>query len=169
MRAQAGKSGDGNTIYLEASMPGNTTQLRLAAVEHSWRQTLEGTPTQIGKLAYLASLRTGQAAQYQHYGLAQRLGEDGTSAMLSNSHVRVFREWLALPLTQQKQDVGRYLFEGEGDGASSLASWIALEPWAAWFPLASRDVERELYRGDMTIVLELLRREASVDRRDPDL
>ncbi len=89
--------------------------------------------------------------------------------MLGNSHVRVFREWLALPLTQQKQDVGRYLFEGEGDGASSLASWIALEPWAAWFPLASRNVERELYRGDMTIVLELLRREASVDRRDPDL
>ena len=59
--------------FAEANMraqAGKHNQLRLAAVEHSWRQTLEGIPTQIGKLAYLASLRTGQAAQYQHYGLA---------------------------------------------------------------------------------------------------
>lgn len=150
-------------------MASNAKDLRLAAVEESWRRTLEGIPMLIGKLAYLASLRTGEAAGYQHYGLAQRLGEDGTHTMLGNSHVQVFREWLGLNLTQQKQDVGRYLFEGQGDGGSLLASWIALEPWAAWFPRDSRDVERELYRTDMIMLLELLRREASVDRRDPDL
>lgn len=150
-------------------MASNVKDLRLAAVEESWRRTLEGIPTLIGKLTYLASLRTGEAAQYQHYGLAQRLGDEDTHAMLSNSHVQVFREWLGLHLTEQKQDVGRYLFEGQGDGGSLLASWIALEPWAAWFPRDSRDVERELYRTDMIMLLELLRREASVDRRDPDL
>ena len=150
-------------------MASNAKDLRLAAVEESWSRTLEGVPTLIGRLAYLASLRTGEAAQYQHYGLAQRLGEDGTHALLSNSHVKVFREWLGLTLAQQKQDVGRFLFEGEGDGARLLASWIAVEPWVAWFPGHSRDVERDLYRSDMVMLLELLRREASVDRRDPDL
>ena len=142
---------------------------RLAAVQETWRRTLEGIPTLIGRLSYLASLRTGEASAYQHYGLAQRLGEDGTHDMLSRSHVEVFREWLNLSLRDQKQDVGRYLFQGEGDGAKTLASWIALEAWAGWVPANSRDVERELYRGDMTVLLELLRREAAVDRRDPDL
>ncbi len=141
---------------------------RLAAVRESWRRTLDGIPTLIGRLAYLASLRTGEASSYQHYGIAQRLGEAGTDEMLGECHVEIFRAWLNLSLSQQKQEVGRYLFEGEGDGTSTLGAWIALEPWSGWVPRNSRDVERELYRGDMTVVLELLRREAAVDRRDPD-
>lgn len=150
------------------TMPNHATNSRVAAVEETWRRTLDGIPTLIGRLVYLSSLRTGDAGLYQHYGLSQRLGEQETSAMLGRSHVEAFQSWLSLDLEAQKRQVEEYLFGGEGNGAKALASWIALEPWALWIPETSRDVERELYRGDMGIVLELLRREAGVDRRDPD-
>lgn len=149
-------------------MPEQAINPRIAAIEETWRRTLDGIPTLIGQLSYLSSLRTGDTGLYQHYGLAQRLGDQETSAMLGRSHIAVFRTWLGLNIEGQKREVERHLFGGEGDGAKALTSWIALEPWAVWIPETSRDVERELYRGDMGIVLELIRREAGVDRRDPD-
>ena len=149
-------------------MPGDARDARIKAVEETWRRTLDAIPTLIGQMSYLSSLRTGDAGVYQHYGIAQRLGDEDTSAMLGRSHMEVFQRWLALGLEGQKREVEQHLFGSEGDGAKALRSWIALEPWALWIPESSRDVERELYRGDMGIVLELLRREAGVDRRDPD-
>ena len=150
-------------------MPEKNTDPRIAAVEETWRRTLEGVPTLIGRLSYLSSLRAGDAGTYQHYGIAQRIGEHETSALIGRSHVDAFRSWLQLDLREQKREVEQYLFTGEGGGAEGLASWLALQAWLLWIPADSRDVERELYRGDMMIVLELLRREAGVDRRDPDL
>src|SRR3954447_10386584 len=149
-------------------MPQKALEGRIAAAEETWRRTLEGIPTVIGRLAYLSSLRSGDAGVYQHYGLAQRLGDDETNALLGPSHIEAFRNWLSLDLEGQKREVERYLFESESDGAKALMSWIALEPWAMWVPEASRAVERELYRGDIGIVLELLRRQLRVARRDPD-
>lgn len=148
--------------------PSATPDQKRAVVESIWRRTLEGVPTLIGRLAYMSSLRTGTAGRYQHYGIAQRLGEDGTNALLSQSHIGLFREWLSLELRAQKRDVAQYLDGEDADAATVLVSWIALEPWYAWIPESSRDIERELYRGDMAIVLDLLRSEAGVGRRDPD-
>jgi hypothetical protein len=148
---------------------------KFAVVAKDWRRTLEAIPTLFGRLAYMASLRTGEAGRYQHYGIAQRLGEDGAHELLAESHNEIFRAWLELELEPQKQEVERYIFEGSGFGESTqgrartLASMIALAPWAVWIPEGSRDAERELYRGDLDVVFELLRREAGVARRDPDL
>jgi hypothetical protein len=147
---------------------------RVAVVAKDWRRAIEAIPTVFGRLAYLASLRTGEAGRYEHYGIAQRLGEEGAHEFLRRSHNEIFREWLALELEPQKREVQRYVFESQqgasaGDRAKALASLIALSPWLVWIPEDSRDAERALYRNDMEIVLELIRREAGVARRDPDL
>src|SRR5689334_2922181 len=104
---------------------------RMAVVAASWRGTLEQIPTLIGRLSYLSSLRTGEAGRYEHYGIAQRLGQDGAHALLSQSHTDIFQSWLALDLEQQKNEIARHLFEkgdpfwGNGrEGPNALASWI---------------------------------------------
>lgn len=153
-----------------------TREQRMAVVRTSWQRTLSEIPTLLGRLAYLSSLRTGEAGRYEHYGIAQRLGADDTHEFLRDCHVEVFQECLALDLRGRKRDVENYLFENGdmfwgdgGEGPKALASFISLEPWAAWLPESSRDVERNLFREDMKFLLELLRREAGVAPRDPDL
>jgi len=160
----------------QRSSESSSFEERMAVVSVTWRRTLDNIPTLIGRLAYMSSLRTGDAGRYQHYGISQRVGDDGTHQLLSQSHIDVFRAWLELELEPQKRDVEQHLFEngdpfwgGGQEGAKALASWIALEPWAGWLPESSRDIERELFRDDMKLVLELLRREVGVARRDPDL
>jgi hypothetical protein len=147
---------------------------RVAVVAKEWRRAIEAIPTVFGRLAYMASLRTGDAGRYQHYGIAQRLGEEGAHEFLCQSHKEIFRDWLALELEPQKREVERYVFdapqsESPADRGKALASLIALAPWLVWIPEDSRDAERELYRNDLGLVLELIRREAGVARRDPDL
>ena len=52
---------------------------REAAAADSWQRTLAAIPTLIGRVAYLSSLRNVHTGTYEHFGLAQRVGEaEGT-------------------------------------------------------------------------------------------
>jgi hypothetical protein len=47
---------------------------RQAILEESWRRTIGGISTLLGRLAYLASLRNVNTGFYEHFGLAERVG-----------------------------------------------------------------------------------------------
>lgn len=140
-----------------------------AAVSENWRRTLDQIPTVIGRLAFLASLRSAATGAYEHFGLAQRLGPEAASDLLRRIHLEVFETWLCFGLERQKEEIEEYLGTLGSDRREILWSWLHVKPWTAWVPAESRDVERTLFDTDISAVVELLRIEYGVASRDPDL
>ena len=141
---------------------------RETAIAESWQRTLAAIPTFIGRLAYLASLRNVNTGSYEHFGLAQRIGEGEVDRTLRRSHVNIFQEWLCFGLQRQKEELEEYFSGLEGDRREIVANWLTLEPYNNWVPGDSRDVERKLFYADLAVVLELVRTEYGVASRDPD-
>jgi hypothetical protein len=142
---------------------------RQAALAESWRKTLAGIQSPLGRLAYLASLRNQNKGTYEHFGLAERIGDAEADDLIRRSHLEVFQQWLCFGLERQKEELEAYFAGLEGDREKILSNWLALDPYAAWIPAESRDVERRLFYTDLETVLELIRRESGVASRDPDL
>jgi hypothetical protein len=141
---------------------------REAAVVESWQRTLSAIPTLIGRLAYLSSLRNAHTGSYEHFGLAQRVGEDEVNRILRRSHMTAFQEWLCFGLERQKDELDEYFSELEGDKREIISNWLTLEPWNNWVPGESRDVERKLFSADLAVILELIRVEYGVASPDPN-
>ena len=78
---------------------------RESILAESWQRTLAGIPTYAGRLAYLASLRNIHSGAYEHFGLAQRIGEKDVDRLLRRSHVEIFQEWLCFGLERQKSEL----------------------------------------------------------------
>jgi hypothetical protein len=142
---------------------------RESILSDSWQRTLSGIPTFPGRLAYLASLRNIHTGVYEHFGLAQRVGEGEVDHLLRRSHVDVFQQWLCFGLERQKQELEEYFLGLPGDKREIIATWLLIEPYGAWIPADSRDVERKLYYTDLSVVLDLIRADYGVSSRDPDL
>jgi hypothetical protein len=141
---------------------------RQAAIAESWRRTLAGIALPLGRLAYLASLRNQNKGTYEHFGLAERIGEDETDNLIRRSHLHAFQEWLCFGLERQKEELEAYFLSLDGDRDKILTNWLTLTPYASWIPAESRDVERKLFYTDLETVIELIRSESGVASRDPD-
>lgn len=141
---------------------------REQAIADSWQRTLSAIPTLIGRIAYLSSLRNPNTGIYEHFGLAQRVGEDEVDRILRRSHMNTFVDWLSCNLEKQKEELEEYFSGLDGDQREMIASWLSLQPWNTWPPAESRDVERKLFNADLAVVLELLRVEYGVASRDPE-
>jgi hypothetical protein len=141
---------------------------REAAIAESWQRTLSTIPTVIGRVAYVSSLRNVNKGTYEHFGLAQRIGEVEVDRVIRRSHMTAFQEWLCFGLEQQKEELEEYFSGLEGDKREIVSSWSTLEPWTNWVPGESRDVERKLFNDDLAVILEVVRSEYGVSSRDPD-
>ena len=142
---------------------------RESILSDSWQRTLSGIPTFPGRLAYLASLRNIHTGAYEHFGLAQKVGEGEVDRLLRRSHADIFQEWLCFGLERQKEELEEYFLGLPGDKREMIATWLSIEPYGAWIPADSRDVERKLYYTDLSVALDLIRADYGVSSRDPDL
>jgi hypothetical protein len=142
---------------------------RQAILEESWRRTIGGISTLLGRLAYLASLRNVNTGFYEHFGLAEKVGAAEVDSVIRRSHLEAFQQWLCFNLERQKEELETYFAGLEGDRREILSNWLVLGPYATWVPAESRDVERKLFYTDLEMVLELIRAESGVAFRDPDL
>src|SRR4051812_3901429 len=80
-----------------------------------WRNTLSQIPTLFGRLVFLSTLRDTNTGVYNHYGFAQRVGEETADAALRQSHWQSFSEWLSFSLEEQKADLDLYLSSIDSD------------------------------------------------------
>ena len=115
-----------------------------------WRKILSQIPTIFGRLVYLASLRDEATGRYVHDGLSRLQGSEEADRTLCHSHQQVFSQWIASSLSDQKEDLDRYLMEA---GGRIQILWSHRN---VVLPLA-RDVERQLYLSDFETLLELLK------------
>jgi hypothetical protein len=145
-------------------MPGD----RQAALTESWRRTLAGINTVLGRLSYVSSLRNASTGTYEHFGLSERIGAAETNALIRDSHLEVFQQWLCFSLQKQREELEAYFLSLEGDRREILSNWLNLNPYEGWVPADTRDVERKLFYTDLEMVLELIRSESGVASRDPE-
>jgi len=142
---------------------------RESLLAENWQRTLSRISSYPGRMAYLASLRNIHSGAYEHFGLAQRIGESDADRLIRRSHIELFQEWLCFGLERQKRELEDYFEDLPGDKREIVATWLSIEPYGSWIPADSRDVERKLYYTDLSVVLDLIRAEFGVGPRDPDL
>ncbi len=147
---------------------GSFDESNLQAAANLWRHTLEKIDSTFGRICYLASLRNANTGLYEHFGLAQRFDSLEADQVLRESHVRVFNQWLAMGLQEQKLDVEEYLGSLDTDIASVIATWVRLTPYQSAMPVGTRTVERDLFNADLHRILEMLKFEHAVSSPDPD-
>ncbi len=117
---------------------------------------------------YLASLRNANNGRYEHHGLALIFGEEEANKALRKSHSKVFAEWIAFSVEQQKADLDLYIASLTEDRRTVVETWLTLAPYRNLVPAGVRGVERRLYISDLTALMELLRNVYEVDAPDPD-
>ena len=66
-------------------------------------------PTLFGRLVYLASLRDAASGLYQHEVLNTLMNPEDSDRALSRGHRRLFSEWLARGIAEQRRDLDEYL------------------------------------------------------------
>src|SRR5947207_12521440 len=101
-----------------------------------WHRALSRIPTQFGRLVFVAGLRDS-GGHYVYRPLVDCMGREITDRTLAISHYRVFAEWIATSLANQKADLDEYL-RGRGD-PRDVASYRDL------MPASAHEVERQLY------------------------
>lgn len=132
-----------------------------------WHRTLVQIPTLFGRLTYLASLRNANANSYQHQGLAVRYGPRASQAAIRESHIELLRDWLALPLSARKADLDHYFVELDTPRETVLHNWKRLRPYALCVPVQALKPERELFLGDLEVLLEIISRESAAGATGP--
>ena len=146
----------------------NPSALLREAAADLWHRTLARIPSLFGRLVYLSSLRSGNTGRYEHHGFAQEFGEDAAHEAMLDSHERTFAEWLRSPLEEQKADLDLYLAALTPDRAAIVDAWLHLAPYRNLVPASARDSERDLFGSDFEALLEVLRKEYKLARRDPE-
>jgi hypothetical protein len=124
-----------------------------------WDRTISQIPTTFGKIAYLASLRSGNSGRYQHFGLSRIYSDDEADRVLRACHQEVFAEWLNYSLEQQRNDLEGYLNSIEDNRQTVLKTWLELTPYHNLLPADASAAERRLYLTDLELILDLLRNE----------
>lgn len=135
--------------------------------EDLWLRTLSQIPSAYGRLVYLSDLRDDDSATYKHHGLALIFGEEAAGQALSESHMRVFREWLTLGLDQQKADLMLYMSKSPVARGALVENWLRLAPYRNLLPLRASEAERELFLSDLETLLVLLRNALGVSGTGP--
>lgn len=132
-----------------------------------WRHTLSQIPSLLGRLIYLSSLRDPNSSRYQHHGLAAVFGDDEAHAAMERSHEECFAQWLEFGLEDQKSDLEMYFAGLEEDKKQVVATWSRIHSYRNLPPQSALAVERDLFAGDLEILLTLLRNELGVSFSDP--
>jgi hypothetical protein len=124
-----------------------------------WSRTVAQIPSLFGRLVYLTSLRDPNTGQYQHFGFAQRFSDREADRTIRRSHMNAFMDWLCYSMEQQRADLENYLNSVDGDRRTILSNWREWPPYMNWIPAQSRPADRELFRSDLEIVLDLIRQD----------
>lgn len=95
-------------------------------------------------------------------------GEEESHVALVESHDETFSNWLNCSLEQQKADLDLYLSALIPDRSAIVDTWLRLAPYRNLVPVFARESERQLFGADFQALLEVLRMEYGLRRRDPE-
>jgi hypothetical protein len=137
-------------------------------IDDVWKNAVSLIGSDLGKLAYLASLRDANSGLYHHYGLETVYSPEQADQALRETHVRQFYEWLKKSLSEQKEDVEFFLRTVEGEPRTVIEHWKVLEPYRNYVPVDADTAGRDLFFSDVSLIVDLLWRELFPPAHLPD-
>lgn len=121
-------------------------------VEHS----LLAIPSELGRLAYVASLRDAGSEFYRHDGLAALYPDGAVQQALLMCHKELFLRVLESPLERLEIDLQVCLGALSGGFEKSLTEWAEQGTYAHLAPAKLPRYLVELFESDIKILLTLL-------------
>jgi hypothetical protein len=142
----------------QSAMPRVTGRgaLERSAIADLFKHTLSQIPTVFGQIMYLASLRDPNSGVYRHHGLSVTFGRQDSVQALSESHTRVFLEWLEMPLAEKHPDLIAYLESLEDGRDAAIRHWRRTKSYLVNVPSSATSAEKELFSKDLDLLLEVL-------------
>jgi len=122
------------------------------------RCILSDSVCHLASLEIFASLWNDRLHEYAHDGLAALIGETLVTMVLGQLHRRVFRQWLAMPLSDRQRTFGPFL-QLHAIETSTPADLIAR--FETLIPDSVDPPERSLFRADVPILAHLLSERSS--------
>jgi hypothetical protein len=137
------------------------------ALADLWKHTLSQIPTIYGRLVYLASLRDPNSGAYRHHGLSAAFGREQSTYALRKSHEQTFLEWLTIPLSAKNADFRAYLQSASSEESpQAVVMYLARGAgYASQAPDAAGPAQREQFKLEVEILLELVKNESGDARR----
>ncbi|MDP9115120.1 MAG: hypothetical protein M3O20_15740 [Acidobacteriota bacterium] len=141
------------------------------ALADLWKHTLSQIPTVYGRLVYLASLRDPNSGTYRHHGLSASFGREQSIYALRKSHEQTFLEWLTIPLAAKDADLRAYLQSpGCEENPQAVVTYLARGAgYATQAPDAAGPAQREQFKVEVEILLELVKNDSGGSRRPNSL
>jgi hypothetical protein len=119
-------------------------------------------------MAYLSRLKNPETDKYEHHGLAAIFGEDAAEDALRRSHTDVMEEMLNMSILDQRDDVDKYL-EGLPQSARRLlVNWKKTKGFDALLPAETSMAQRELFDGNLELIIKNLKAELGDAEQNPD-
>ena len=119
------------------------------------RTTLSVIPSQLDRMALLASLQEPETGYYREPFLEKAFGRFVVDHVLSQEHLVAFRAWLKLDIEQQRKDLEIHL-SVQPDRRIALARWIREKPYLGIIPKRASQAELQLFVMELETILELL-------------
>lgn len=116
---------------------------------------LEPLTGSFARLAYLASLKNPSTQVYAHERLSAVYGREPVGETLVECHEELFEKLLEMPLAKQEEDLRQFvatLPEGAQEGIRVCRGRIE-----DWIPMRAPEYLKELFRSNLSALLELLR------------
>jgi hypothetical protein len=121
-----------------------------------WGARVAQVPTIFGGLHLLAALRSNPGARYEDAASVAEFGAEETSHALSRLHGQVFQRWINLHLSEQMQDLRKFMTSG--GGANISRAWRELAPRLT--PPGASESETSLFLNDFTTLMNSLAAES---------
>ncbi len=113
----------------------------------------------------MAALFNRNTGKYEHHGLALDYGEDETHNALRRAHTKVFADFQARTLEDQKADVDVYLRAAPGLMRTKVEEWASRETYRNLPPANSRS--RTLFFTEFAAILAILKNESAAASASP--
>lgn len=145
-------------VLVELLMPPKMPSRDLAELLES---DIRGLPSVLEKIVELAHLRDFATGTYTHPAITDRSRAEEIHRMLRRLHESAFRLWLQMGLEAQKADFDVYLSSLGAAPARVVEHWRESEVYRSLTPASAGRAERELFVGDIEVVLLSEQQEAN--------
>lgn len=119
-------------------------------------KSLAAIPTAFGRLTYIASLRDLSSGNYQHAGLSAVYPAEAVQQSLARCHEEIFEGILELPLAEQERQLRNCLGAMQEGLYDTVKHWRRMESYRVLMPEGAPDYLKELFRSNLSALLEIL-------------
>lgn len=115
----------------------------------------------IARLVFVTGFRDPSSGIYHHPSAPKDSAPAEVDRFLRQAHKEIFAKWLTFRLEEQQADLELYFSDVDCGRALGVQTWLNLESYRGLIPVSADPIERQLFFGDLEVVLRLMARDLS--------